>query len=153
MRVPIREVTKLLARPAATAVLVMVATVLSGFSPLAAQSGRSSFQLVFQRLGISESSLAGIPLDRVEIVCAPSGRGSTCDLRYPTRSDEACRALAVRFGLNRRSSQLADGGKPSVVARATCADGIVAVFSAGSRRAVMGHRDAAGNTGQREIPL
>ncbi len=121
--------------------------------PLQAQTGPAKTQLVMKRLGLSESSLAGISLERVDFVCSQTGQGSTCDLRYPTSSDETCRALAVQFAMQKRSDQLADGGKPGVVARATCAAGVVAVFSAGSRRAVMGHRDAAGNTGQREIPL
>jgi len=135
----------------------IVAVVAVGLIPatarLALAQGNPEVRTVLTRLGIPASSLGGVPNQDLEMVCRPGAPGSRCEVNYATRSDETCRAIAVQVGLRRRASQLKDGGSPGVVTSVHCGGGIFAVFETGPRRAVLGHRDAAGNTAQRQIPL
>ncbi len=119
---------------------------------LAAQVG-PDVTTVLQRLGIPDTTLDGVQYDAVEVACQAAQRGSNCDVNFATRSDQTCRAVAVDVALRRRSEQMRDGGSADVVMHVRCGKGVFAVFQTSARRAVMGHRDAQGNTGRREIPL
>ena len=118
-------------------------------TPAGAQDGAGEVGVVLQRLGLPATSLEGVAPLPLDAVC----EGNHCDLDFTTRSDEACRALAVDVALRRRAEQLRSGGSAEVVSRVQCSRGMFAVFQTGARRAVLGHRDAAGNTARREIPL
>jgi len=134
--------------PGAVALVVAVAVGLTPASA-AAQGTTPDVGVVLHRLGLPESSLEGVTPLALETVC----QGKHCTLDYTTPSDEACRAVAVDVALRRRAQQLQSGGSAEVISRVQCSRGMFAVFQTGSRRAVLGHRDSAGNTAQREIPL
>ena len=119
---------------------------------LVAQAG-PDVGVVLQRLGIPTSTLDGVRYDDVEFACESGTRGVNCDVNFATRSDQTCRAVAVDAALRQRSEQLRQGGSADVVMHVRCGSGVFAVFQTTSRRAVLGHRDAEGNTGHREIPL
>ena len=121
--------------------------------PLAAQANGPEASQVLGRLGIPATTLATLPEHGVKVECRPGAGASVCELRFPTDSDQLCRAVAVREGLRHRRDLVQSGDSQAVVARATCGSGIVAVFQAGSRRGVMSYKDARGNTARREFPL
>lgn len=104
---------------------------------------------VFARLGLPVSTLDGLEPAELAEVC----QGTDCRVDYATQSDVVCRAVAVDIALRRRAEQIRAGGSAQVVTRVQCSRGMFAVFQTTARRAVIGHRDAVGNTGQREIPL
>jgi hypothetical protein len=120
-----------------------------GLTPATAQVSGPDVGKVLDRLGLPATSLDGVSPLALDTVC----EGNHCDLQYTTRSDEACRAVAVDVALRRRAEQLRSGGSARVVSRVRCSSGMFAVFQTSSGRAVMGHRDSSGNTAQREIPL
>lgn len=117
--------------------------------PAEAQRSGPDVGAVLVRLGIPASTLDGIEPAVLDAVC----RGTNCTLNLTTQSDQTCRAVAVDVALRRRAEQLRTGGSARVVTRVQCSQGVFAVFQTSGRRAVIGHRDSAGNTGQREIPL
>ena len=131
------------------ACLILGWTLVSGATPAAAQGSGAQLDAVLNRLGIPTSTLDGVEPVALEVVC----QGSQCDIDYTTLSDEACRAVAVDVALRRRAEQLRSGGSARVLSRVQCTRGVFAVFQTSARRAVIGHRDSAGNTAQREIPL
>lgn len=137
----------------ATGIAAIVVGGLLATARIASAQGNPEVGAVLTRLGIPRSSLGGVPNQDLEVVCRPGAPGSRCDVNYKTRSDETCRAIAVQVGLRQRASQMKEGGSPGVVTSVHCGSGIFAVFETGPRRAVLGHRDAAGNTAQRQIPL
>lgn len=118
-----------------------------------AQARSADAGRILSRLGIPASSLDGVRPEGLETVCQSGQRGTDCDVNYTTRSDEVCRAVAIGAALHRRAIQLEGGGSARVIMRVHCSSGVFAVFQTSARRAVIGHRDSAGNTGQREIPL
>lgn len=117
--------------------------------PAEAQRSGPDVGAVLVRLGIPASTLDGIEPAVLDAVC----RGTNCHVDLMTQSDQTCRAMAVDVALRRRAEQLRTGGSAQVVTRVQCSQGVFAVFQTSGRRAVIGHRDSAGNTGQREIPL
>jgi hypothetical protein len=119
---------------------------------LVAQQG-PDVHTVLQRLGIPAATLDGVQVDAIEVACQSAERGSNCDINFSTRSDQTCRAVAVDVALRLRLEQIRDGGSAEVVTHVRCGSGVFAVFQTSARRATMGHRDAQGNTGHREIPL
>jgi len=129
--------------------LVVGWSMVFGVIPVAAQVSGPRVDAVLHRLGIPATTLDGVEPVVLEMVC----QGSQCDIDYTTLSDEACRAVAVDVALRRRAEQLSTGGSAQVLTRVQCSRGVFAVFQTGARRAVIGHRDSAGNTAQREIPL
>lgn len=137
----------------AMAAIVMVWS-LNSANPVALESQEApDVDTVLQRLGIPSSTLDGLQPDAIEIACESAQRGVNCDMNFATRSDQTCRAVAVDVALRRRTEQLRDGGSADVVMHVRCGSGVFAVFQTSARRAIMGHRDADGNTGHREIPL
>ncbi len=117
--------------------------------PAEAQRSGPDVGTVLVRLGIPASTLDGVKPAVLDSVC----RGTNCHVNLMTQSDQTCRAVAVDVAIRRRAEQLRTGGSAEVVTRVQCSQGVFAVFQTSSRRAVIGHRDSAGNTGQREIPL
>ena len=104
---------------------------------------------VFAKLGLPPSTLDGVEPVELDEVC----QGTDCRIEFATQSDAVCRAVAVEIALRRRAGQIRSGGSAQVVTRVQCSRGMFAVFQTSARRAIIGHRDAVGNTGQREIPL
>ena len=134
--------------------IVLVVWTFSSAVPglLAAQAG-PEVTTVLQRLGIPATTLDGVQPAAVEMACQSAQRGSNCDVNFATLSDQTCRAVAVDVALRRRAEQIRDGGSAHVVMHVRCGRGVFAVFQTSARRAILGHRDAEGNTGHREIPL
>lgn len=117
--------------------------------PAEAQRSGPDVSAILVRLGIPAATLDGVEPAVLDAVC----RGTNCQIDLMTQSDQTCRAVAVDVALRRRAEQLRAGGSAKVVTRVQCSRGVFAVFQTSARRAVIGHRDSAGNTGQREIPL
>lgn len=122
---------------------------LATLTPAEAQRSGPDVGAILVRLGIPAATLEGVEPAVLDIVC----RGTNCNIDLMTQSDQTCRAVAVDVALRRRAEQLRTGGSAQVVTRVQCSRGVFAVFQTSARRAVIGHRDSAGNTGQREIPL
>ena len=117
--------------------------------PAEAQRSSPDVGAILTRLGIPSSTLDGVEPAALDIVC----QGTNCSVNLMTLSDQTCRAVAVDVALRRRAEQLRTGGSAQVVTTVKCSRGVFAVFQTSARRGVIGHRDSAGNTGQRELPL
>lgn len=129
--------------------MVLILTMLLGNAEFIDAQQAPRVDAVLARLGLPASALDGLDRAPLDEIC----RGMDCRLDMATQSDAVCRAMAVDIALRRRAEQLRSGGSAQVVTRVQCGRGMFAVFQTSARRAVIGHRDAVGNTAQREIPL
>jgi hypothetical protein len=117
--------------------------------PAEAQRSSPDVGAILTRLGIPTSTLDEVAPAALDLVC----QGTNCSINLTTLSDQTCRAVAVDVALRRRAEQLRAGGSAQVVTRVQCSQGVFAVFQTSARRGVIGHRDSAGNTSQREFPM
>lgn len=130
-------------------VILVWGFMLGTLAPAQAQRSGPDVKTVLVRIGIPASTLDAVEPAVLDAVC----KGSNCVINLMTQSDQTCRAVAVDVALRRRAEQLRTGGSAQVVTRVQCSRGVFAVVQTSARRGVIGHRDSAGNTAQREIPL